>query len=54
MKSIFPTTIDGDLFKLVHFNAFKVITGAKALKAGDVCQAEAKVTARYLREQASH
>ena len=46
MKSIFPTTIDGDLLKLVHLtNGFRVITGAKALKAGDVCQAEAKVTA---------
>ncbi|THH15787.1 hypothetical protein EW146_g4747 [Bondarzewia mesenterica] len=46
MKAIFPTTIDGDLLKLVHLsNGFKVVTGAKALKAGDVCQAEAKVTA---------
>ncbi len=46
MKAIFPTTIDGDLLKLVHLsNGFKVVPGAKPLKAGDVCRAEAKVTA---------
>lgn len=46
MKSIFPASIDGDLLKLVHLsNGFKVVPGAKTLKAGDVCKAEAKVTA---------
>lgn len=46
MKAIFPTTIDGDLLKLVHLsNGFKVVPGAKPLKAGDVCRAEAKVVA---------
>ncbi|KAI9439787.1 fatty acid synthase [Lactarius indigo] len=46
MKAIFPATIDGDLLKLVHLsNGFKIVPGAKPLKAGDVCRAEAKVTA---------
>ena len=46
MKAIFPATINGDLLKLVHLsNGFKVVPGAKPLKAGDVCRAEAKVAA---------
>ncbi len=46
MKAIFPATIDGDLLKLVHLsNGFKVVPGARPLKAGDVCRAEAKVVA---------
>jgi fatty acid synthase subunit alpha len=46
MKAIFPSTIDGDLLKLVHLsNGFKVVPGARTLNAGDVCQAVAKVTA---------
>ncbi|KAI0311286.1 acyl transferase domain-containing protein, partial [Amylostereum chailletii] len=46
MKAIFPASIDGDLLKLVHLsNGFKVVPGAKILAAGDVCKAEAKVTA---------
>jgi acyl dehydratase len=44
MKSIFPASIDGDLLKLVHLtNGFKLVDGAKPLKAGDICRAEAKV-----------
>jgi fatty acid synthase subunit alpha, fungi type len=36
MKSIFPSFIDGDLLKLVHLsNSFKILDGAKQLKAGD-------------------
>lgn len=46
MKAIFPSTIDGDLLKLVHLsNGFKAIPGSKPLKAGDICRAEAKVVA---------
>ncbi|KAI0264369.1 fatty acid synthase [Gloeopeniophorella convolvens] len=46
MKAIFPTTIDGDLLKLVHLsNGFKVVPGSTPFKAGDVCRAEAKVVA---------
>ncbi|KAI0033531.1 fatty acid synthase [Vararia minispora EC-137] len=46
MKSIFPSTIDGDLLKLVHLsNGFKVIPGARTLQAGDICHAEAEVKA---------
>ncbi|KAI0342734.1 fatty acid synthase [Trametopsis cervina] len=44
MKAIFPSTVDGDLLKLVHLtNGFRLVKGAKALKAGDVCQAEARI-----------
>ncbi|EIN09976.1 fatty acid synthase [Punctularia strigosozonata HHB-11173 SS5] len=44
MKSIFPASIDGDLLKLVHLtNGFKIVDGAKPLKAGDICRAEAKI-----------
>ncbi|KAJ7285205.1 fatty acid synthase [Mycena rebaudengoi] len=44
MKSIFPSSIDGDLLKLVHLsNGFRMIDGAKPLQVGDVCKAEAKI-----------
>ncbi|KAF8969171.1 fatty acid synthase [Flammula alnicola] len=44
MKSIFPSTIDGDLLKLVHLsNGFRMVDGAKPLEAGDVCKAEARI-----------
>lgn len=46
MKAIFPSTIDGDLLKLVHLsNGFHFVKGAAPLKAGDVCQAEARIVA---------
>jgi fatty acid synthase subunit alpha len=46
MKATFPSSIDGDLLKLVHLsNVFKVIPGSRPLKAGDVCRAEARVVA---------
>ncbi|KAF8638240.1 hypothetical protein AX17_002262 [Amanita inopinata Kibby_2008] len=44
MKSIFPAAIDGDLLKLVHLsNGFRMMEGARPLKAGDVCQANARI-----------
>lgn len=44
MKSIFPASIDGDLLKLVHLsNGFRLVSGARPLKAGDVCKAEARI-----------
>ena len=44
MKSIFPTTIDGDLLKLVHLsNGFRMVDGAKPLQVGDICNAEARI-----------
>jgi len=44
MKSIFPTSIDGDLLKLVHLsNGFRMVNGAKPLQVGDVCNAEARI-----------
>ena len=44
MKAIFPAPIDGDLLKLVHLsNGFRLLEGAKLLKAGDVCKAEARI-----------
>ncbi|KAK2463415.1 hypothetical protein APHAL10511_004501 [Amanita phalloides] len=44
MKSIFPSSIDGDLLKLVHLsNGFRMVAGARSLKAGDVCRAEAQI-----------
>ncbi|KAI0360181.1 fatty acid synthase [Trametes cingulata] len=46
MKAIFPAPIDGDLLKLVHLsNGFRLLEGAKPLKAGDVCKAEARIVA---------
>jgi fatty acid synthase subunit alpha len=44
MKAIFPSTIDGDLLKLVHLsNGFRMMEGATPLKAGDVCVAKARI-----------
>jgi fatty acid synthase subunit alpha len=44
MRAIFPDSIDGDLLKLVHLsNGFRIVPGAKPLKAGDVCRAEARI-----------
>ncbi|KAJ7158521.1 fatty acid synthase [Mycena filopes] len=44
MKSIFPSSIDGDLLKLVHLsNGFRMVDGAKPLQVGDVCKAEANI-----------
>ncbi|KAF8632253.1 hypothetical protein AX15_002000 [Amanita polypyramis BW_CC] len=44
MKSIFPSTIDGDLLKLVHLsNGFRMVEGSQPLKAGDICHAEAQI-----------
>lgn len=44
MKSIFPSSIDGDLLRLVHLsNGFKMVPGAEPLKVGDACKSEAKV-----------
>jgi len=44
MKAIFPTSIDGDLLKLVHMsNGFRMVDGAVPLEAGDVCRSEAKI-----------
>ena len=46
MKAIFPASVDGDLLKLVHLtNGFRLLEGAKPLKAGDVCNAEARIVA---------
>jgi fatty acid synthase subunit beta len=45
MKAIFPSQIDGDLLRLVHLsNGFRMIDGAKPLKVGDVCKAEARIS----------
>ena len=44
MKSIFPSSIDGDLLKLVHLsNGFRMVDGAAPLRAGDVCRSEVKI-----------
>ncbi len=44
MKAIIPSAVDGDLLKLVHLsNGFKMISGSRPPKAGDVCRAEARV-----------
>ena len=44
MKAIFPASIDGDLLKLVHLsNGFRLVSGARPLKAGDICKAEARI-----------
>jgi fatty acid synthase subunit alpha, fungi type len=46
MKAIFPSTIDGDLLKLVYLsNSSKIIPGYRLLKTADVCRAEAQVVA---------
>jgi fatty acid synthase subunit alpha len=44
MKAIFPSSIDGDLLKLVHLsNGFRMVEGATPLMAGDVCVAKARI-----------
>jgi fatty acid synthase subunit alpha, fungi type len=44
MKAVFPAAIDGDLLRLVHLsNGFHMVNGAKPLKVGDVCKAEARI-----------
>ncbi|PCH42040.1 fatty acid synthase [Wolfiporia cocos MD-104 SS10] len=44
MKAIFPSSIDGDLLKLVHLsNGFRIVDGTSPLQAGDVCKAEARI-----------
>ncbi|KAI0077780.1 fatty acid synthase [Panus rudis PR-1116 ss-1] len=44
MKAVFPSSIDGDLLKLVHLsNGFRLLEGATPLKAGDVCKAEGRI-----------
>ena len=44
MRSIFPDAIDGDLLKLVHLsNGFRLVPGAKPLRAGDACIADAHI-----------
>ena len=44
MKSIFPTSIDGDLLRLVHLsNSFRTLNGTKPLQVDDVCNAEARI-----------
>ncbi|GBE87869.1 fatty acid synthase [Sparassis crispa] len=44
IKAIFPSTIDGDLLKLVHLsNGFRLVDDAKPLQAGDVCKIEARI-----------
>ncbi|KAH7106327.1 fatty acid synthase [Auriculariales sp. MPI-PUGE-AT-0066] len=44
MQAIFPTTIDGDLLRLVHLtNGFRLLNGARPLQLGDTCQAKARI-----------
>lgn len=44
MQTIYPEDIDGDLLELVHLpNDFKMVPGAKPLKVGDPCKAEARI-----------
>ncbi|KAL0959426.1 hypothetical protein HGRIS_014670 [Hohenbuehelia grisea] len=44
MKSIFPSAIDGDFFKLVHLpNGFRMVEVARPLQVSDVCRAEARI-----------
>uniref|UniRef100_A0A0W0EUQ4 Putative fatty acid synthase n=1 Tax=Moniliophthora roreri TaxID=221103 RepID=A0A0W0EUQ4_MONRR len=44
IKSIFPSSIDGDLLRLVHLsNSFRMVGGAKPFTVGDVCRSEAKI-----------
>ncbi|KAI0348755.1 hypothetical protein OH77DRAFT_1526198 [Trametes cingulata] len=46
MKAIFPAPIDGDLLKLLHLsNGFRLLGGVKPLKAGDICETEARIVA---------
>lgn len=44
MKPIFPSTIDGDLLKLVHLsNGFRVMPGAPALVPGDTVTSTSRI-----------
>ncbi|KAK4046934.1 fatty acid synthase alpha subunit Lsd1 [Microbotryomycetes sp. JL201] len=44
MKPIFPSTVDGDLLKLVHLsNGFRVLPGAPALVPGDVVTSTSRI-----------
>jgi fatty acid synthase subunit alpha, fungi type len=44
MQAIFPSTIDGDLLRLVHLtNGFRLLNGARPLQLGDKCRAEARI-----------
>jgi len=44
MQAIFPSTIDGDLLRLVHLtNGFRLLNGARPLQLGDTCHAEARI-----------
>jgi acyl dehydratase len=44
MKPIFPSTIDGDLLKLVHLsNGFRVLPGAPTLVPGDVVTSTSRI-----------
>ncbi|EEB87574.1 hypothetical protein MPER_15032, partial [Moniliophthora perniciosa FA553] len=44
IKSIFPSSIDGDLLRLVHLsNSFRMVGGAKPFTVGDACRSEAKI-----------
>jgi fatty acid synthase subunit beta len=45
-KPIFPSTIDGDLLKLVHLsNGFRMMPGAEPLKKGDEVETTAQINA---------
>ncbi|KAL3420133.1 Fatty acid synthase subunit beta 1 [Phlyctema vagabunda] len=45
-KPIFPSTIDGDLLKLVHLsNGFRMLPGAEPLKKGDEVETTAQINA---------
>lgn len=44
MKPIFPSTIDGDLLKLVHLsNGFRVLPGAPTLQPGDTVTSTSRI-----------
>ncbi|KAH7093843.1 hypothetical protein BKA62DRAFT_761063 [Auriculariales sp. MPI-PUGE-AT-0066] len=44
MQAIFPTTINGDLLRIVHLtNGFRLLNGARPLQLGDTCQAKARI-----------
>lgn len=44
MKPIFPSTIDGDLLKLVHLsNGFRVLPGAPTLSPGDLVTSTSRI-----------
>ncbi|ODV82972.1 hypothetical protein CANARDRAFT_30438 [[Candida] arabinofermentans NRRL YB-2248] len=44
MKAIFPSTVDGDILRLVHLsNAYRMFPGAEPLKAGDKVSSDAEI-----------